>query len=206
MSDVDPVISEFIAWEQSKRRPTGSFDIPTKGFGAPAHLAGVDTTLWLPSVASERKMKFIAGRLVVEDVSSRLPGLSPDVLAIRARIIDSIQDVGPGLMSIDVDFVQYAAALLTFNYEFGDADLDSLLIGSTAWHGPLIQHLVGGDDVMQFAVDVEARRRPASTAERTYAPIAPDFSPGSDESIEEARASGNWFSRLMKKSLTGASD
>lgn len=154
----DKTIEQFVLWEQSRRKPDGRFDLPVRGFGAPPPFASdFEPTFWLPSPVSEKRLRVRDGKPMMENVKSCFD--TPEILELRDRIIASIVQMSPGIFTVDVAFTEYAAKLLTFNYSLRDEELEAMLSGSRGWHTSVIQHVCGGDDVVQFIAALRADSR-----------------------------------------------
>jgi hypothetical protein len=155
----EATIQELLEWEQSKRKASGRFDLPTQGFGLPRRfsVADISMTLWLPSPAADRKLKFVNGTPQFEAVESCLT--NDGIHQLRDRILRSVSDIGPGLLSVDIAFAQYTAEVLKLNYDFDDDDLTDLL-NARGWHTGMISHVCGGVDLLQAVSDLAPQLMP----------------------------------------------
>jgi hypothetical protein len=181
----DSVIEKYVQWEQAHRKPSGHFDAPTKGFGAPLGFpADTPVTLWLPSPMTDSRIGFKDGAPYVKEIVGCLS--SPQIVELRNNVVRHSQDVGPGLISMGLDFVAYASAVMLMNYDFTDTELE-LLLGGRSWHKPLLAHVCGGEDLLSTLAEMNV----------TTPPLNPPFEPPPPRSAPTSAPRGLW-SRIIK--------
>ena len=133
-------VAEF-QWAAQRQRADFRGGAAVQGFGPEGR-----HTLFLPPAQAGKRYVFRGGRAVpVMD-----PGLAgmAQLLDVRARVLQSFAATeSPGWLSVDIAFLDYAAAVLRVNYDLTDADLEFLLQG-TRWHTAVVQHVLGGDDTV----------------------------------------------------------
>jgi len=170
-----------LAWQQRRRRP-GTGGTPVGGFGADGSY-----TLWLPRPAASVRYEFRGGRSVRVAEAGQL---TPAIVALRDDVLRSLRSEGasrPGIVSVDLRFLDYAAAVVLANYDLPDADLTFILSGSR-WMQPMIHHLMGGEDVAR----VLAEHGPELSRRLTPPPPAPpDPAPAFD--APPAKPRRRWF-------------
>jgi hypothetical protein len=81
---------------------------------------------------------------------------------MRDRLIRDFMPVGPGRFSIDVSFMDYAAACLLSNYRLSDPELEFVLSGER-WQGAVLAHLCGGEEYASRVMALMSEFNPAYT-------------------------------------------
>ena len=128
--------SEF---ERSRRRDPFPPGFPVEGFG-PEGLH----TLWLVSPVQKSRIAFKGGeanRVVTEPIP-----LPPRAMELSRVVLKSFENKGDRF-TVDLRFLDYAAAVITHSYNVNDADLEMLLLGGSKWHEKMLRHMIsGGND------------------------------------------------------------
>jgi len=156
-------------WHQSRRLPVwGEFPTtPVAGFGPKG-----DITLYVPSPKVEAGYKFVDGEPTRSVDPSPLMR-DEELVELRDEVMASLQpDLGFGpnggpLVSVDVKFLRYVAAVLRKVYTLSDGDLTYLLSG-TKWQRDMVAHLCGGPDVLERMATPAAE----GVLERAYPDVA----------------------------------
>lgn len=189
----EATIDRYLAWEQSHHRQRGThFDCPTKGFGVPVGFPpDTDVTLWLPSPVTDQRIGFRAGVPFVKQIVGCLS--SPEIVSLRNNVVKHSADVGPGLISMGLDFIAYASAVLLMNYDFSDDELE-LLLGGTGWHKPMLAHVCGGEDVLTTLAEMQAAVMPPPAPAPLFEP--PTYQPSPPRSAPPS-APRAWWTRIL---------
>lgn len=162
MSDAEAQAFETVVkWLKDRQRAECTLTIaPVKGFGVPAGVPdSIGTmTLWLPQPEAGSGVAFKDGRAVRQNTEGCFS--VPEIAQLRDQVLASIGGTAAEGITVDVAFIDYAAALIRAVYRVTDDDLGRLLSGER-WHDPIMRHLMGGDDLisrlMKVAPDLTTR-------------------------------------------------
>lgn len=133
---------DIAAWLAKHEKPTARKEVVAQGFGDGRF------TLYLPSPLPGSRIVFKDGKPHREVIESCMT--DPAIAELRERAIGAFDERG---ISCDLTFFEYASAIVGLNYTFSDDEL-TMLLGGSKWHKAMLQHLVGGEDVIDSLAEM----------------------------------------------------
>jgi hypothetical protein len=177
-----------VTFEQAHRKPDASL-----GYAATCFGPGGAFMLYLPDARATKRFVFQGGR--PHPVTSQgIFDTDFELRALRERLLKDFTQITPTRFSIDVGFIEYAAAVVGKNYAFSDDEWTFLFSGSH-WMPEMMRHLCGGDD------HLAAVRRAASTPlfrDAAFLKTAPTPLTGGNPNLEQEFAQRRRKARRRK--------
>ena len=189
--DLSPEGLDAVAFLKTKRRGDSTVGVAMRGFGKAGNF-----TLFLPPAKTERTMTFRNGKPASVLAQSSLDDAR--LLELVEIIVKSSVNGARGVLIVDQCFYEYAAALISRNYEVTDEDL-TFLLGGTGWHDPMYRHLLGmlagNENVKKLAELTPVERRAAPIHPAHVVPDLPaqPFAPRS--AVQKRR---RWWHRFTR--------